>query len=72
MKNLQGEREREGGGEKPYSTPHVGIIKTTIMLIKGTASPIIMPLAKVIRAIKPSCERQGNWDHAKVLALIKC
>jgi hypothetical protein len=52
--------------------PHVGLSEATTMSIKGAASPITTPLTNVIRIIRPLHQRQSNWDHAKVFALIKC
>jgi len=60
MKNLQGEKEREGEWESPTTTPHARPIKATIVLIRGTTSLITVPSAEVIGTIKPSCERQSN------------
>ncbi len=52
--------------------PCAKLAKAIIASIEGVMSSITTPLFDVIRAIKPLCQKQVNWDHAKVLALIKC
>lgn len=53
-------------------TPREKLAKAIIASIEGVMSSITTPLFDVIRAINPLCQKQGNWDHAKLLALIKC
>jgi hypothetical protein len=52
--------------------PCAKLAKVIIASIQGVVSSITTPLVDVIGAIKPLCQRQGNWDHAKVIAFIKC
>lgn len=72
MKNLQRERKREREGKSLTTTPHARPVGIAIVLIKRVVSPITTPSVEVIKAIKPSCKKQSNWDHVEVFAFIRC
>jgi hypothetical protein len=68
-KNLQGERERKGSH---VIAIRAGPTEVVITSIGRATSLIIASSTNIIGAIRPSHQRQANWDHVKVIVFIKC
>jgi tRNA A37 threonylcarbamoyladenosine synthetase subunit TsaC/SUA5/YrdC len=69
--------ERRICKEREMERSHVVAIRAgpteiVIALIGRATSPIIASSINIVGAIRPSHQRQGNWDHVKVIVFIKC